>query len=320
MRLTNVTGISLPLAVWLASDNYDFSAAGRRAISATSLLKPVRQILLRERLTEETSEIPDVSDYIASRLGHSIHDGIEKAWVSQYRPALRKLGYPENLIEAIRINPEEEEPDTIPIYLEQRVEREIMGYTISGKFDMMLEGSIHDFKSTSVYSWIKGSKDEDYALQGSIYKWLNQDKVTGDHIYIHFLFTDWQKAMAKSDPNYPQQRVQTHPVKLMTVGETEQWIKRKLRELEAAADLPEDKLPRCTDKDLWRSDPVWKYYTNPAKTDGRSTKNFKTAAEANAHMAKTGKGIVIHVPGQVKACSYCPAFPICTQRLEYDLE
>lgn len=318
MQITNNTGISLPIAVWLASDGYDFAPGTQKAISATSLLKPVRQILLKERLTEDTADTPDVSDYIASRLGHSIHDGIEKSWTRDYGTALRKLGYPQKLIDSIVINPDKLEPGQIPVYLERRSNREILGYKISGKFDMVLEGRLHDFKSTSVYSYIKGSKDEDYALQGSIYRWLNPDIVTEDHMFIEFIFTDWQGAMAKADRNYPQQRVLPHRIELMSVEETENWIRGKIRQLEAAADLPEPALPRCTDEQLWRSAPKWKYFSNPAKTDGRSTKNFDDEASANAFAASKGKGVVIHVPGQVKACKYCPAFPICTQKDEYE--
>lgn len=316
MQISNITGISLPLAVWLASDNYDFEPKGK-SISATAILKPVRQILLRERLTEDTSETPDVSQYLASRLGHSIHDGIEKAWTQGAKQALRKLGYPESLISRVKVNPETISEDDIPIWLEQRGQRELDGYVISGKFDMVLEGVLQDFKSTSVYSWIKGSKDEDYRMQGSIYRWIHQDKVTADHLNIQFIFTDWQKSMAKSSPNYPQQRVQEHRIELLSLEETEAWLRAKFKALEAAADLEEDELPRCTDEELWRSDPVYKYYSDPKKTDGRATKNFASLAEANKYRAEKGKGVVITVPGQVKACSYCPAFPICTQKDEY---
>lgn len=319
MQLTNVTGVSLPLAVWLAADGYDFTARGK-AISATSLLKPVRQILLKERLTEENRLQTDVTDLIASRLGHTIHDGIEKAWTRDYKSSLKKLGYPDAVIDRIRVNPVVKEPGMIPVWLEQRSEREVMGYKISGKFDMVLEGELQDFKSTSVYSWISGSKDEDYILQGSIYRWLNPHLVTSDFLTIHFIFTDWSKAMAKrGGDNYPQQRVMPKQYELMSVEETDAWIRNKIRSLEAVADLDEPDLPRCTDKDLWRSDPKYKYYADPTKTSGRSTRNFDTLKEAEAYKAsKGGKGIVITVPGQVKACSYCPAFPICTQQLEYD--
>lgn len=318
-KITNITGIGLPLAVWLASDDYDFHPGQERAISATSLLKPVRQILLKERLTETTRDVPDVSDFIASRLGHSVHDGIESAWKRHYQTAMTKLGYSDKTISRVRINPETLEEGDIPVYLELRGSRKFKEYSISGKFDMVVDGELNDFKSTSVYTFIKGSKDEDYCLQGSLYKWIHADKITSDHITINFIFTDWQRAMAKSDPNYPQQRVLEHRVKLMSLEETEKWIDGRIRELEAHADLPEEKLPFCSDKDLWRTPTVWKYYSNPQKTDGRSTKNFTEKAPAYAFMAeKGGKGVVIEVPGVVKACGYCPAAPICTQKDLYE--
>lgn len=322
-KITNITGVGLPLAVWLASDDYDFHPGDEKAISATSLLKPVRQILLKERLTDQTRETPDIADFIASRLGHSVHDGIEAAWKRHYATAMAKLGYSEDLIERVRINPTPEElqasNEIIPIYLEQRGSRMFKEYSISGKFDMVADGELNDFKSTSVYTYIKGSKDEDYCLQGSLYKWIHRDKITSDHININFIFTDWQRAMAKADPNYPQQRVLEHRVPLKSLEEIEAWIDDRIRTLEQHADLPESELPYCSDEDLWRTPTTWKYYSNPAKTTGRSTKNFTNSTEAYNFMAsKGGKGVVLEVKGVVKACGYCPAAPLCTQKDLYE--
>lgn len=317
-RLTNITGISLPLAVWLAADDYDFSSIGRKAISATTFLKPVRQILLRERLTPETKTTPDVADYIASRLGHSIHDGIERAWIQHYAKAMKLLGYPQDLIDRIEVNPENPDPKKIQVWLEQRVEREFMGYIISGKFDMVLDGELQDNKSTSVYTYILGSKDDDYRAQGSLYRWLNPTRITKDHMNIQFIFTDWSRAQARANPSYPQQRVLEHRVELMSLKETEAWMRKKILELEAAADLEEGDIPHCSDKDLWRGETVYKYFSDPTKTDGRATKNFDDPKEAAAFRAEKGKGVIITVPGKVKACGYCPAFPICSQKELYE--
>ena len=318
-RITNITGISLPLAVWLATSEYDFSVGGRKAISATSFLKPVRQILLRERLTADNRITPDVSDFIASRLGHSIHDSIEGSWVKNAKGAMASLGYPQNVVSKIEVNPETPDPEKIQVWLEQRVEREFMGYIISGKFDMVLDGELQDFKSTSTFTYTKGSKDEDYCLQGSLYRWLNPERITRDHMNIQFIFTDWQRARAKADLSYPQQRVLEHRVELMSIAQTEAWMRKKILELETAAELPEHELPRCSDKDLWRSEPVYKYYADPAKIDGKSTKNCASLSEAQDYMSsKGGKGVIITFPGKVKACGYCPAFPICTQKDEYE--
>ncbi len=76
-------------------------------------------------------------------------------------------------------------------------------------------------------------------------------------------------------------------------------------------------MPPCSDDDLWRKDPVFKYYKNPNST-ARSTKNFDTFAEAHARLAEDGfVGKVVEVKGEVVACKYCNAFAVCKQKDTY---
>lgn len=316
--VTNNTGISLTLAVWLLHDEYDFND-DPNYISATQLMKPLRHIILPKRVPKEM-QTTDVSDLIASRIGTSLHDSIEKAWIKGYKRSLRLMGYGESVIERILINPTPEQlaatKDPIPVYLEQREIRSFEGKNIGGKFDIIADGMLQDNKSTGVYTWVKGTKDEDYALQGSIYRWLNPDKVTEDFIRINFIFTDWQKAMAKQNPNYPQSRLLHKDIPLWSIEKTEAWLRNKIQEVLRYKDEPDKNIPLCTDEELWKSDPKFKYYADPLKTSGKSTKNFEDAVEARKYMAndKGGKGIIITVPGEPKRCEYCNAAPICEQR------
>jgi hypothetical protein len=322
MRISNNSDISLPIAVWLCFDEYDYQN-DENYISATKLMRPLRHLVLPHRIPEAQRPMPDVQDYIASSLGKAIHDSMEKAWTVGYRSALKKLGYSDDIIEHVRINPEVVEPGTIPIYLEQRAKRQlkVMGktFTIGGKFDMVIEGRVQDYKSTTAYSWVYGGKDDDYRLQGSIYRWLNPEKITEDVIRINFIFTDWQAASAKQNPNYPQSRVAYKDIPLLSIEETEAWIIWKLTQVTKYWGAPENQIPECTDEELWRSSPAFKYYSDPTKTTGRSTRNFDTLVEANQFwkVDKGGKGIVITVPGEVKRCSYCEAFEICSQKNRY---
>ena len=105
----------------------------------------------------------------------------------------------------------------------------------------------------------------------------------------------------------------------MNLEETENWISRKLDLITRYRNAPEKTIPECTDEELWRSDPKYRYYSDPQKTSGRSTKNFESLAEARQFMLneKGGKGIVITVPGEVQRCNYCSAFNICTQKDKY---
>lgn len=322
MKLTNNTGIPLTLAVWLSHDDYDY-VNEENYISATSLMKPLRHIILPSRVPMEKRALPDVSEFIARALGHSLHDSIEKSWTKGYEKNLAKLGYPKEVIESIRINPTPEqakEPGVICIYLEQRAIREHRGYKIGGKFDMLADGMLQDNKSTSVYTWTKGNRDDEHQLQGSIYRWLNPDKVTEDFIRINYIFTDWMKGMVKSDPNYPKQRVEYKDVPLLSLEETERWIDNKIALIEKHQNTPEHLLPECTPEELWMSPPQYKYYSDPTKTSGRSTKNFDSKAEADQfwRVEKASKGIVITKPGTAKRCGYCDAFEVCTQKDKYN--
>lgn len=327
---TNKYDIPLALAVWLVDDTYDF-VPSQKSISATSLLKPIRHLILPPRVAQMapgTVPPPDLSDFIARRYGHALHDSIEKAWTKRIDINLKILGYPDKIIDKVRVNPEQIEvqndPMIIPVYVEQRATKVIDGWTISGKFDMCIEGILQDTKSTSAWAWAKGTRDEEHIQQLSIYHWLDygQDfsKITEDFCQVNYIFTDWQKSMARVNPNYPQLRVESKKLKLMSLEETEAFIRNKIKLIEKYYTTPEYSLPECTDEELWRSEPVYKYFRDPAKAStpgSRATKNFDTLAEANAHLMGIGAGVVITKPGEVKRCEYCDAFPICTQKDKY---
>lgn len=331
MRITNNADISLLLAVWLIDDNYDYEAGAsfdKPYISVTTLMRPLKQIILASRIPYE-ERVEDVEDYTSRGLGNSIHDSIEKAWTHNYARNLKKLGYPQAAIDAVHINPTDEErlanPDMIPIYLEQRGYREFGGYVIGGKFDAVAEGHVEDNKSTSAFGWVYGTRDDENVLQGSLYRWIDAvapvQKITEDFMRVNYIFTDWQKAAARQNPNYPQRRVAHKDLPLLSLEDTELFVRAKIAEIKKHYSTPETDLPECTDEDLWRSAPQHRYYSDPLKaTDptAKSTKNFDSLAEANRFMAeKGGKGAVVTKPGEVKRCPFCPAFGNCEQSKRY---
>ncbi len=308
----NTSAVPLSVAVFLATDHYDHDEA---TISATSLIKPLRQVVLSNRVSNEDATV-DLTQLVASRMGTAIHDGIERAWIHNYSSAMKALGHPQKIIDRIVINPKPEDlvDGVIPIYLEQRAYRKVGKHTVSGKFDFVGEGRVEDFKTTTVYTAMNNTNDDKYILQGSIYRWLNPTIITQDEMAIQFIFTDWSAARAKAEPHYPQQRIQQRILPLKTVAETEQYVKAKLTQIDYYWDKPEESIPLCTDEELWRSAPVFKYYKNPDKT-ARSTKNFDTKSEAMIRNAEDGgKGLVLERPGQVTACKYCNAFSVCSQK------
>ena len=92
MRLTNLNNIPLPLAVWLATSNYDGNKAPNE-ISVTTLMKPLKQIILSKRVNKDDLCL-DVSSLAASTIGTALHDSIEQAWLNP-NDALTRLGISE---------------------------------------------------------------------------------------------------------------------------------------------------------------------------------------------------------------------------------
>lgn len=329
-QMTNEAGLSLAMAVWLAHDEYTNGSEdypGMDVISATSLLKPTRQIVLTNRLPEE-ERTEDVSQRIKSQLGHAIHNHIEGIWKHDYASAMERLGYPKKVIDAIVINPDPDDvdEDCIPVYLEQRHARiiEVDGFevVVTGKFDMVINGEMQDTKVTRTFTYTAGNKSDDYIKQGSIYRWLAPKIITGDEINIQHVFMDWMTNLSKTQKNYPPSQVLESKYQLLSEHDTEVFIRNKIRDIIQNAQLDEEDIVRCTDEELWKSEPQFKYYAKPetAQAGGRSTKNFDSYPAAAAHASKAGKGVVVTVPGEVKACPYCSGFAACSQRLEYGFD
>lgn len=317
-RYSNTSSVPLSLAVFLATDYYDHND-DPNTISVTTLIKPVRQIVLGRRI-DPSSMTLDLVSQMSNRLGASIHDGIERAWKTNYHAALESLGIPKHVIDLIRINPTDEElaanPDILPVYMEQRMQKKIGKWIVTGKFDFIGEGRVQDFKTASVWSYMEQVNAEKQIMQGSLYRWLDPKKITQDQMDIIHIYMDWRASAAKTDPKYPPQRFHTQTFNLWSVTETEYYVKRKLVEIDRFMDADDADIPECPDDDLWTSDPKFKYYKNGDINSARSTKNFDTMRDAQNYMYGEGKGVgaIKEVPGEVRACKFCSAAPICQQK------
>ena len=97
----------------------------------------------------------------------------------------------------------------------------------------------------------------------------------------------------------------------------EQYVLDKTNLIRANMTTPEKDLPPCSPEDLWADKETYKYYANPDRalqSKSRCDKSFDTMIEAQRHMAEKGKGTIVIVQGKVRACHYCAAYAICTQK------
>lgn len=322
-QFTNKYEVPLPLALWLTTDDYQFGASADE-ISATALIRSPRYIIgsRRQMYPEQFPEhlrlpsvadveLPDIQSRIASRVGTAIHEAVEKAWLLHHKEGLEALGYPSSTVERVTLNPDLKEPDKLAVYMENRLYKDIevggKKFTISGQYDMIVNGNLHDIKTTGTYSYETGTNDDKYTLQGSIYRWLNPELITGDTLTINFLFLDWKQFMSKPDDSYPPAKAYFKKYPLMSLQDTEAYIRNKLKQLAQYWDMPLDSIPCCTPQELFKQPPVFKYYKEGYKDGARSTKNFKTFAEASAYRADKGKhqGDIIEHKGKPYMCSFC---------------
>jgi hypothetical protein len=316
-KYTNNTGLSLFAQVYLATDHYDFSQAG---LSATTLIKPIKQVILAHRVPAE-HQIIDVVDNVANRNGSSIHDGFERAWLDpRLQETLVAVNVPEAVAKKVRVNPTQEEVAAggiIPVYMEQRHSKNILGIKVTGKFDAVVNGEVEDLKNTSTWKYMSG-KDEDYILQGSIYRFLAPHIITKDWMNLTFNFTDWSAMQSRIMPGYPPNKMLTKRLQLLSYDETEDYVTRRVGDLIRLKDATEEAMPLCSDKDLWRKEDQYRYYKNPQKAyepGARSTKNFDNQHDAAVQLSKDGNvGVVIKRSGEVTACKYCSAFMACKQK------
>lgn len=304
--LTNKHAISLPIAIWLGIDDYDMVPAEKK-LSCTTLIKPVRAIILGMR-AEKSGQIPpaDIHDLVASRVGTAIHAAVEKALNSDKVPeVLAALGHPPRVAQSLEI------------HTEVRTEKPLLGWTISGSADMIIDGFVHDLKTTTMWSYTSPRMWEKYRKQLSIYRWLNQDLIVEDYGFVEFYLKDWsalEASFGKAD--YPLTPMVQKPIALHEIYEVDAYLAKKLTQIDLYLNTPEHELPLCTDEELGMDASKWQYFANTDST--RATKNFDTMPEAMSHRMSKGKGIVKEKKGKANECRFCKAAHVCSQRKQLD--
>jgi hypothetical protein len=205
---------------WLCVDFYDHEGA-QDSISATTLLKPTQEIVLTQRHAENI-EIK-ASGRVWSVFGSGVHAVLDKMMVGK------------------------------GIEKEERLKANIVGRTISGKFDLIKDGTLYDYKVTSAFTIMYGSRVKEWVMQLSIYRWLYHKVkalTLNDKAYIITILKDWRQSDV-GKLNYPISPIIEIPIDLMGIEETEHFIILELNKLIKAEKLSDSELPACTDEERW---------------------------------------------------------------------
>ena len=223
MVLTNKRG--LPKAFELAVRNDEYNP-GRSDITVTGLLQPPRIRALYDLHKDEVVE--DVSDRVWSLFGSALHVILERAGA--------------------------EAGDAV----EERLYTIVRKWVIGGKYDSLRikEGTLTDYKTTSVFTRIYHSRDDDWTTQLNLLAALCRlnDISPISNLSIVALYRDWAESKVDGK-NYPQSNVEEIPIDCWPQDE----CMAKMEELVEKHQLAEEVLPLCSNEDRWLDKRTGKY-------------------------------------------------------------
>lgn len=266
--LTNRMGLPDALVAAVLNDPY---SKGDSDISVTTLISPPYQ----RKLKAEHEPVEDVSDRIWSLLGQATHTILERAY--------RGKGE-----------------------VEERLFMPVNGWTVSGQYDVIEDGVLHDYKITSVWS-VKGDTKLEWEQQLNLLRLLahyNDKPIRA--LRIIAILRDWQKSKARTDSTYPQAQVVAVDIPMWPLPWAIKFMEARV--LAHQADTP----PPCTDEERWKTDNVYAVMKEGRKT---AVKLHEDKTIAITHAAGLGKGhTVVERPGQYRRCAeYCPVSTSCPQ-------
>jgi hypothetical protein len=205
-----------------------------------------------------------------------------------------------------------ETPDT---FTEEYFSVPVGSMNVTGRVDCydMTNAIIHDYKTASVWKVIKGDF-ADWRKQGLIYAWLlTKQGFPVKECRFTAILKDHSKSKAKYDSSYPQvpTYVYQFTVSDADLKETEKMIYAKVEELEKAKDLPDDKLPMCTEHERWSKPTTYAVMKEGRKTALRVFEEKELAEQYLASLEEKKAYIEERKGSDPKCEEYCSCCEWC---------
>jgi hypothetical protein len=273
MKITNNNGLPSNFLRACETDQHK-----KADISVTELERSPREYWLSRRHDDEI--YVDVSDRIWLLFGRAVHKLLED-------------GSTKNQL------------------TEQYLTTVIDGITLSGTSDLFDDDKISDYKTTSVFTIMFGSRIEEWTRQLNVYHYLfAAHGFTAKQLEIIALLKDWSRSKAKYNVKYPQSSVIKIDIPIWDKDRIERYIKERVSIIMRHKDTPDKDLPLCTDEERWRKEAVYKCMK---AGQVKSKKNFDDKAEAEKYCKDNGLQL-IEVPGECAKCQdYCYSCSFCNQ-------
>jgi len=261
--------------------------------SATTLIMPPRITQLELRHNFEAKR--DVESLFASFMGTAIHNHIERRlWVDK----------PEDL------------------KIEWRLVDRLLDRKISGQPDIMSvnDRQIFDIKTTSVWTpfytrkkGIASGVKLEWEQQLNIYAYLAELEFgfKFDELYVMTFYRDWSDKTPTPFKDYPESFSELLKVRVWSFEEQKAFVHDRLALHIEAESLPDDRLPHCTEEEVWAKGSTYAVVKKGAK---RALRVFDTMAEAvKAQKRHPGTNIVTRHGQRVRCERYCDVAPFCSQ-------
>lgn len=281
MKITNKMG--LPEALVQAVSTQKHNKEGQ--YSATTLLKGACETVLTERHWDEIEV--DASESIWTVFGTATHSIFEKQKDNTFK----------------------EEQFSVPVG----------NSIVTGRVDAYdLESeTIVDWKTASVWK-VQFNDFSDWYKQGMVYAWLmKKSGLNVKRCKFIALLKDHSKSKARQSAEYPQSPVYIYQFDVTdkALKEIEDFINKKVWEIELAEKLPDYKLIPCTEEERWATADKWAVMKEGRKT---ALKLCDSEAEAEEYKATKGGDYIEFRQGESKKCedycNVCQWCPFCNNK------
>ena len=250
------------------------------SLSATTLLKGVKEIILSERHWEEMTD--DAANRVWAVFGTAVHALLEQEGADDFT--------------------------------EETLSFEVAGIKVTGRIDNynMSEGIVTDYKTASVWK-VKFREFDDWRRQGLTYAWLlMRNGFPVSKCRFVALLKDHSKTEAARHSDYPQEPVYIYEfdVRESVLCDTEIRIANKVREYLILKDAPDDEIPACTAEERWASPDKWAVM----KKGRKSAVRVLDSQEEAEKLAMDDKALYVEYrKGASKKCEgYCPCREFCS--------
>ena len=281
MQITNNHNLPDAIVNAIRNDPYD---SGGSDYTVTQLIQPVRITHLTKRHWSDLSE--DAMDRLWVLLGQTIHAILERA-------------------------------DADNALQEERVFTQSLGRRISGAADIYHgDGVIQDFKVTSAWTAVYGSRAADWERQLNLLAHLFRSiGLPVRALEIICLYRDWSAVQALNSKDYPRQPMHVIPVRLWPEEQAELYLKARVALLIGDEVAEDGGLSECTSEEMWEKHTTWAVMKNGRKRAVR----VLDSEDAALRMIADGAGMHVEKrPGRRVRCEeYCPVNAWCSQYRDY---